>query len=247
MILAAGLGTRLRPLTEKIPKALVEIQDFSLLELMIRKLKYHGFNEIIVNVHHFADQIINFIEYNDHFNIRIEISDERDQLLDTGGAVKKASWFFGDLPFLLINVDVITDLDFNRLYEFHKQSALLATLAVRNRESGRYLLFNEDGFLCGWENIKTKDQIICNENYQVLNELAFSGIHVISPEIFDLMHENGKFPIIDVYLRLAKQHEIKGYLHNSGYWADAGSPQKVDEINYFCETHKILKDITGNK
>ncbi len=246
MILAAGLGTRLRPLTESRPKALVEIHEISLLELMIKKLHFYGFDNVIVNVHHFADQLVDFLNKKP-FGIHIRVSDEREKLLDTGGAVQKARWFLKGSPFLLVNVDVLSDLNFRQFFEYHKQSNVLATLAVRKRDSGRYLLFDEENLLTGWKNVWKQSQILCRNDSEVLNELAFSGLHVINPEIFDLIEENGSFSIIDVYLRLAKAHKINCYRHDEGFWTDAGSIETINKIRVQCSNDKELLQLMGLK
>ena len=230
MIFAAGLGTRLKPITDNIPKALVTVNGIPLLEHVIIKLAFSGFNEIIVNTHHFHEKIINFLQEKKYFGIQIKISDESDKLLDTGGGLKKASWFFSDnKPFLVYNVDVISDIDLNNLYYSHICSNAIATIAVRERQTQRYFLFNENMNLCGWKNLKTNEQIISRNSSENLIPLAFSGIHVINPRIFELIHEEGKFSMTDIYLRLSTYHEIIGYQHNSGFWFDLGKPENISE------------------
>ena len=189
MILAAGLGTRLQPLTDNIPKALVKLRNKTLLEIAINHLVRNGFDKIIINVHHFGDQVINFIEEN-IFDADISISDERDKLLNTGGGLKKASQFFKDeKPFLLYNVDIVTNLNLKTLYEANLKSNSIATLTVRKRESSRYLLFNSENILCGWKNTKT-GELISSCSINLLNEFAFSGIHIINPKIYLLTINN---------------------------------------------------------
>ena len=223
MILAAGLGTRLKPVTNNIPKALVKIGNTSLLEICIRKLKEQGISEIIINVHHFSDQIEKFIRENKNFGINISISDESEKLLDTGGGLKKASWFFNDgEPFLLHNVDVISTLDLTTIYDSHKNSKAIATLAVRKRESGRYLLFNDENILCGWKNVKSNEVKIFPES-KSLKEFAFSGIHIIDPKIFSLMPDDKVFSTIDLYLKVMKDNNIYGFVDNNSFWMDVGS------------------------
>lgn len=225
MILAAGLGTRLRPLTNEKPKALVEVEGKPLLEIMIKKLISYGCNEIIINVHHFGDQIIEFLERNNNFNIRIEISDESMQLMDTGGGLKKASWFFeNNADFLLINVDVLTDLDLKKMLEYHQDKHALATIAVRKRETSRYFLFNDKLRLCGWMNKKSGERRVVRDENGDLQELAFSGIHFINPKIFKLINFEGRFSIVDLYLDLAEKHCIFGYRHDDSFWQDVGKP-----------------------
>lgn len=229
MILAAGLGTRLRPLTNDRPKALVELKGRPLLEWTIERLINHGFNDLIINVHHFADQIIDFLANKNNFGIRIQISDERAEVLETGGGLKNAQDLFGNKPFLLCNADVVTNLDLNAFYEAHCASGALATLATRWRSTSRYLIFDEQQRLCGWQNIKTGEVRMSRPTTGSLQLRAFSGIHMISPDIFDLMTKQGKFSIIDTYLRLAKDHDIRSYPHDEDVWIDVGRPESLKE------------------
>ncbi len=229
MIFAAGLGTRLQPLTNDIPKALVKIHNTTLLELVIKKLIRSGYNEIIINVHHHANQIVEFLDEKMNFGAFIQISDETDQLLDTGGGLKKASWFFDDnQPFLVYNVDVLSNIPLEILKVFHNRSGAMATLAVRKRKTSRYLLFDENIVLCGWENTKSGEQIITTEKNHYL-PLAFSGIQIIDPSVFQLITDEGKFSIIDVYLKLAKDHKIVGFRHDDSYWLDLGQKGNIAE------------------
>lgn len=229
MIFAAGLGTRLRPLTNDRPKALVEVAGLTMLEIAIRKLKNAGVDQFVVNLHHFGDKIRTFLESKDHFGSDIRFSDESDLLLDTGGGLKKAGAFLGgDEPFFLYNVDILTDLNLRNLYHAHMETRPLATLAVKSRPGSRFLLFDRDYRLCGWKNFKTGEEKISIALVRP-NPLAFSGIHLVEPEIFDLITENGVFSIIDVYLRLAGQHWIKGFDHHNDFWIDLGKPEKVKE------------------
>ena len=223
MILAAGLGTRLRPLTNSIPKALVRVNGQTLLEGAIRHLADSGVTEIIINVHHFADQVIQFLSQHHNFGLDLYISDERDQLLDTGGGLKNASWFFeGGKPFIVRNVDIVSDLDFHAMMEQHLKSRTLATLAVRNRQTSRYFLFDPELRLCGWTNLKTGEKILSEETKMNPEMLAFSGIQILNPEIFSLITETGKFSLTDLYLRLAKEHLIKGFIDDGSVWRDVG-------------------------
>lgn len=234
MVLAAGLGTRLRPLTNSRPKALVEIAGRTLLEIALSRLKSFGVQEAIVNAHHFAGQIVDFLKANHNFGMRIEISGE-DPLLDTGGGLKKAAWFFladrensdQEEAFILHNVDVISTIDLNRMAQFHRESRALATLAVQERKTSRYLLFDQQGELCGRRLVKEQKTELVGSS-QPTSELAFSGIHVISKRIFSLMTEQGIFSIIDAYLRLAGQGEqIKAFRAGEYYWRDLGTPESV--------------------
>ena len=236
MIFAAGLGTRLKPLTDSIPKALVPIAGKPLLEHVILKLKTAGFDEIIVNVHHFPDQIIDFLKANNNFGIRIEVSDERDQLLDTGGGIRKAKQFFDDgQPFLVHNVDILSDIDLKELFQQHLAADSLATLVVSRRDTFRYLLFDDDQRLCGWINEKTGEtKPIRFDDISGFNKLAFAGIHVFSPRVFELMDDlDAKFPIMDFYLSNAQTQVIKGFIPTDFHMLDVGKLNVLDEAERF--------------
>ncbi|MHB8905413.1 MAG: nucleotidyltransferase family protein [Melioribacteraceae bacterium] len=230
LILAAGLGTRLQPITDLKPKALVEINGITLLEFTIRRLIKSGFDHIIINVHHFADQIINFLNEKNNFGIEIEISDERDLLLDTGGGLKKASWFFDDgKPFLIHNVDIFSDIDLTQLYNFHLNLNSIATLAVQKRKSSRYFLFDEEKYLCGWENVRTNERKIARQPKGKLVQLAFSGIHMANPSIFKRMPPEKVFSIIDFYLSIASQNRISYFDHSNSLFIDLGKTENLAE------------------
>ncbi len=232
MILAAGLGTRLRPLTNDRPKALVDVGGRTMLEITLSRLRAFGIRDVIINVHYLPDMIVEYLKKNDNFGMRIEISRE-DVLLDTGGGLKKAAHFFledqRDLetPFLLHNVDVISTIDLPRMVQSHTENRALATLAVQDRETSRYLLFDERQRLCGRRSgPDQKDELVGSA--KAAQALAFSGIHVISPRIFELMLENGIFSIITAYLRLAGQGEkILSFRADGYYWRDMGRPDDV--------------------
>ena len=232
MVLAAGLGTRLRPLTDHRPKALVEIGGRTLLEITLTRLRAFGIREVILNVHHFAYMVLDFLKANDNFGMRIEVSRE-EVLLDTGGGLKKEAWFFledparRDEPFLLHNVDVISAIDLQRMMEKHKENKALATLAVQQRETSRYLLFDEQSQLCGRRIVREQKEELVRVARE-LQPLAFTGIHIISPQLLTLMTEGGAFSIIDLYLRLAGQGEnIRGFRADEYYWRDLGKPEQV--------------------
>lgn len=229
MIFAAGLGTRLKEETLYKPKALVEVGGKPLLQHAIEKLKMEGFSEVVVNVHHFSDLIINFLNNHD-FGIPVHISDETDKLLDTGGGLKKAAPFFkGNEPVLIYNVDVLSSLDLKNLVQEHLHSGALATLVVRNRKTQRYFKFNKEKRLVGWLNKKTGEKkIVLPENFENATEMAFSGIHMVKPEIFQLMPAEEKFSITDFYLELAKEYLIKGYFDESQLWLDVGKPEQLE-------------------
>ncbi len=232
MILAAGLGTRLRPLTENRPKALVEIDGHTMLEITLSRLRTFGIHEVIVNVHHFAEMIIEYLRANGNFGMRIEVSRE-EVLLDTGGGLKQAAWFFLEdssalkEPFILHNVDVLSTIDFRRMVEFHTEHQALATLAVQSRESSRYLLFDEQLRLCG-RRVKHDDQAELVLPAQQVQALAFSGIHVISPRLLTMMPGEEAFSIIDCYLQVAAHDEaIVAFRSDEWYWRDLGSPDNL--------------------
>jgi len=239
IIFAAGLGTRLKDITDDKPKALVEVNGVSLLEIALRRLKYSGFKDIIVNIHHHSEQIETFINNLRYDDLRITVSDESSELLGTGGGIKKASGFFsGEEAFLAYNVDVITNLDPGKLYRKHITSGTLATLAVRKRNTSRYLLVDDQNILCGWCNVKTGERIISREKSEELTSVAFSGIHIISTQLPGLITEDGYCNIIDVYLRLASDYDILTVEDESGYWFDVGKPEQVKEVSIFLEKNK---------
>lgn len=229
MILAAGLGTRLKPFTDHHPKALAIVNGKTILQRNIEYLKSVGVTEIIVNVHHFANQIISFLDEHQSFDICIEISDEQDEVLETGGGLKKAAWFLDDKePFILMNVDILTKMNLHEMMKQHEANQPLATLAVSNRTSSRCFLFNEEHQLCGWRNNATGEEKISRENQQ-LHPMSFSGIHIIDPKIFSLMKQEGKFSMVDVYLELAKTQIIKAFDHSSELLIDVGKPESILE------------------
>jgi NDP-sugar pyrophosphorylase family protein len=231
MILAAGLGTRLRPLTNDRPKALVEVAGRTLLEIAIARLREFGVSEVIVNVHHFAGMVIEYLRGKNNFGMRIEISEE-SSLLDTGGGLKKAAWFFREdgpaaAPFLLHNVDVISTIDLRRMLDFHTENQALVTLAVQQRQTSRYLLFDQQMRLCGRRLVKEQRTELVRPSPQ-LEELAFSGIHAISPRLLGMMSEEGAFSIIQSYLRLAGAGErIVAHRADGELWRDLGTPESV--------------------
>jgi NDP-sugar pyrophosphorylase family protein len=236
MILAAGLGTRLRPLTDDRPKALVEVAGRTMLEIALSRLRAAGVREVIINVHHFADMILEYLKANDNFGLHIEVSRE-PVLLDTGGGLKQAAWFFLEHssrleePFILHNVDVISTIDLRRMLQFHADQQALATLAVQQRETSRYLLFDEQFQLCGRRSGHDgKPEVVRSSSQPQLQARAFSGIHVISPRLLAMMIEDGAFSIITAYLRLAAQGEkIVCFDADEYYWRDLGTPDSVSQ------------------
>lgn len=240
MILAAGIGSRLRPLTDSRPKCLLEVQGVTLLEHTIRYLIFHGVDAIIVNVHHLAEQVIAFLHNHDNFGIDIQISDEREGLLDTGGGLLKAGWFFDDgKPFFLTASDVITGLDLGKMYKVHLERKPLATLAVKDRPTTRNLLFNHEGRLCGWQNNQTGDTrwALRTDNPKAI---AFSTIHVIDPRLLELITEKGAFSMIDVYLRLAAQYPVLEYDHSDTAWFEFGRIENLGKLNESGEIRELF-------
>ena len=229
MIFAAGLGRRLGKITENIPKALVDINGKTALQLAVEKCSEYGFNDIIINVHHFADMVEDEVRRLNKTGFRISVSDEREKLLENGGGLYKARTFFGKDPFLLYNVDIISDFDISSLYRLHLEKKGLATLAVRHRPGKRFLLVDRNGQLRGWRNISTGKQILAGIKETGLSEIAFSSIHIVEPEIFNYMHE-GIYSMIDLYLDLAVKHKIYTLKHDEGYWIDVGTPESLDYV-----------------
>ncbi len=228
MILAAGKGTRLGSLTSNTPKALVEINGKTLLEIVLQRLIHFGYSEFIINVHHYSDQIIEFLKQHQNFGQRIEISDETQQLLDTGGGLQKAAHFFDNgQPFLVHNVDIITDLNLDNLAQAHLASGAKASLAVRARETSRYFLFDADVHLKGWTNLKTAEVKPEGLFTKGLTPLAFSGIQIIEPTLLQTMQAKGAFSLTSWYLELCNTFTIQGYVHNTGYWNDVGKPEEL--------------------
>lgn len=229
MLLAAGLGTRLKPFTSHHPKALATVNGKTLLQHNIDYLLKHGVTDIIVNVHHFAEQVIDALMVYKEFGKHITLSDESDELLETGGGLLKAAWFFDDGdPFILMNVDILTDMDMFSMAKAHIATDALATLAVTNRSTSRYFLFDKENILCGWRNTKTGEEKISRAADQYFSK-AFSGIHIISPHIFPLISFTGKFSMVDVYLELAKDNAINAFDHTGSKFIDVGKPGSIGE------------------
>jgi NDP-sugar pyrophosphorylase family protein len=246
MILAAGLGTRLRPLTDDRPKALVEVAGRTLLEVTLSRLRAFGVREVIVNVHHFADMVVDYLKKNDNFGMRVEVSRE-EELLDTGGGLKKAAAFFLedsgrlDEPCILHNVDVISTIDLERMVQFHTEHQALATLAVQERETSRYLLFDEHLQLCGRLSGHDQQAEFVRSSHLLAQALAFSGIHVISPRFLAMMTEEGAFSIIASYLRLAAEGEkILSFRADEYYWRDLGRPENVAQAEQDFKNRVLL-------
>ena len=228
MIFAAGRGTRLGELSLTTPKALMEVGGKSMLERTVEFIASYGFNRVIVNIHHLPDKMEDEIAALRLKGHAIAVSSEKDLLLDTGGGLFKAKDFFGDEPFLLFNVDILTDIDLHGMFQSHKKSGALATLALRNREGSRFFLVDAGGRLAGRKNRATGEEIIPGEAKAGLREAGFSGIHIVNPEIFDLMH-NGVYSLTRLYLELCSRHFIGSYFHDEGLWLDVGTPEKLEE------------------
>ena len=242
MILAAGLGTRLKPFTNNTPKALVPILGKPAIEHVILKLKNQGFNEIIINIHHFADQIIDFIKSKNYFDIRIEFSDEREKLLETGGAIKKASWFFNEDESVLIhNADIISDVDLSAVYNNHIHSKAMATLVVNDRKTSRYLFFDHNNNLKGWINEKD-GQTVSSSDYNSMNhhKLAFFGIHVLSGKAISLMKRfPDKFSIINFYLSICDNNSVSAYIAKDNYMVDVGKLTSLNKAEEFLKDQNL--------
>ena len=236
MVLAAGLGTRLRPLTNDRPKALVKVAGRTMLEITLTRLREFGIQDVIINLHHFADLVVDSVKAAGSFGMHIEFSRE-DILLDTGGGLKQAAWFLSDNgssdePFILHNVDIISAIDLHKMVQFHAENNALATLAVQTRKTSRYLLFDDQLQLCGRRTVsENKTEMVRDLHHaQQLTEVAFTGIHVISPRIFPLLTEEGVFSIIPAYLRLAAQGEkIMAFNADGTYWRDLGKPENIQQ------------------
>jgi NDP-sugar pyrophosphorylase family protein len=226
MILAAGLGTRFKPWTDKHPKALAVINGKSLLQRNIEYLQRAGIYDVVVNIHHFADQIEEAVKANKGWGSNVILSDERDVVLETGGGLMKAAKHLSDDSFVLMNVDVLTTLNLQAMIDSHRKLMPLATLATTDRKTSRYFIFDHLDNLCGWVNVKTGEEKIMRTTADTQLK-AFSGIHVIDPRIFSLITQEGKFSMVDVYLSLAKDEIIKSYDHSDTSFIDVGKPEAV--------------------
>ncbi len=233
MIFAAGLGTRLKPWTDHHPKALAPVNGKPLLQRNIEYLKTFGIAHIIINVHHFAGQVIDFLKAHDHFNCNIIISHEKEEPLETGGGLKKAAWFLQPHdPFFVINADILTNLNIKAMLAFHQQRRPLVTLAVTARSASRAFLFTEQNQLCGWRNNASGEKKISIADAENTPK-AFSGIHIIDPAIFALITEEGKFSLVDLYLRLSARHAIIGYDHSGDILIDVGKPEAIEQAGKY--------------
>ena len=229
LIFAAGIGSRLKTLTNEKPKALVEVNGIPMIQLLIEKLKGEGINSFIINIHHFGDQIIDFFKNNNNFDCEIQFSDERDKLLDTGGGLKKAQKYLKDEKYFLVhNVDILSDISIKKIEEHHNACDTIATLAVQERKSSRKLIFDETGLLCGWKNIKKNEVIHSRTTQGKKTDYAFSGIHIINSEIFDLLEKGEKYSIIPEYLTITKNHKIQAFEDLNPVF-DLGTAERIAE------------------
>ncbi|MFY7965280.1 MAG: nucleotidyltransferase family protein [Chitinophagaceae bacterium] len=231
MLFAAGLGTRLKPFTNNHPKALAQVNGKTLLQRNIQYLQQFDINNVVVNVHHFASQIIDIVDKNNGWGSQIIISDETDEVLETGGGLKKAIPLFDDAENVVVmNVDILTNLNINKMFEQHIAANALATLAVTTRETSRYFIFDLNNKLCGWTNTKTNEIKGTDKfNSAIHKKLAFSGIHIINKKLFALMQQQGKFSMVDVYLDLTKTNEIIAFDHSNDKFIDVGKPESITD------------------
>ena len=239
---AAGLGTRLRPLTDQRPKALVEILGTPLLKITIDNLTRQGVSKIVVNVHHFAQLVCDYLHQHS-WNAEVIVSDERDLLLDTGGGLKKAANLFtSNEPIIIHNVDVLSAIELNKMLQIHYEKKSIATLAVSQRQSSRFLLFDTEGNLTGWTNTKTKEYLWVNpdNDNQSYSQMSFSGITIIEPKLLDLLPPANKpYPIIPAYLNIAKHHRISQFQHNAEDWIDVGTPERLQQAELWMKQHEL--------
>ena len=234
MIFAAGLGTRFKPWTDKHPKALAVVNGKTLLQRNVEYLQQYDITDVVVNVHHFSDQIIDAIDKAKGWGSNITISDESDVVLETGGGLLKAREYLDDDMFLTINVDMLTDLNLKHFLSFHQQQQSDISLAVTDRPTTRYLLFNKYNRLCGWRNTAPAAEkiVIQAAEYQ---QKGYSGIAIFEPRIFNLTALSGKFSLIDLYLELAPQNKIAGFDHSGNKLLDVGKPESVAKAEQLFE------------
>lgn len=244
IILAAGLGTRLRPVTSEKPKALVHVNGIPLLDYAVKHCRYYGVRDIIINVHHFPEMIIDHVRKNNSYGIRIEFSDERNELLETGGGIMKAAWFFeGCKNILAYNVDILSDLHIGNLIAYHESQSSVATLAVRNRKTSRYILIDQSRRMVGWKNMATNETLIKVVPHSRIKPLGFSGIQVLSPSILPLLSKYpARFSIMDAYIGVCKDHCIMSYQHDDGFWMDIGKLDMLAEADRVLSERNFLSE-----
>ncbi len=244
MLFAAGLGTRLKPFTNDKPKALIEVNGITMLQMALKKMENAGIRKVVINVHHFSQLVVEEISRFRSDHMKVVISDESDQLLDTGGGLLKARPLFEiDSPIMLYNVDIITTANLKDFIKFHKTRNALASLMIKKRSTSRHLLFNDQMELSGWENINTGEKIITKETDHYI-PYGFQGIHIIEPDIFDLITESGKFPIMNLYLRLARERTLMGFESRDDLWFDIGTPEKLKNTR---KTIEHLSEVAKNQ
>ncbi len=240
MILAAGVGSRLRPITDKIPKALLQVHNRPLLDYAICYLRKFGVRDIIINIHHHAEQIVAFIEKQNYENLHIRFSDETDKLLDTGGAIKKASWFFdGEEDFLLMASDIITNVDLTEFIHAHRQAMADVTLAVKDRKTSRSLLFDDTGRLSGWRDNRTGELKFTGDNKTYAFDVGFSGLHIISTRMLNYMPD-GAFSVTDFYLDVGNKFSIQAFRHDKNAWLEFGRISRIRQIEQSESINKIV-------
>ncbi|MCG8699960.1 MAG: NTP transferase domain-containing protein [Bacteroidales bacterium] len=243
MILAAGIGSRLKPLTDTMPKPLLKIDEYTLLEITIAYLKSYGVSDIIINVHHHAQKLIDYVQDNQQFGVSISFSDESNKLLNTGGGVYHARHFFDDnMPFVLTASDILTDLDLNKMLKWHNESKNLVTLAVKKRNTSRSLMADENQKLAGWRDNRDGNQVLVKDK-KGCYEFGFSGIHVINPVFFDEVKSKGAFGIVDEYLNLAKDFPIGLFDHSETNWFEFGRMQTLEEASQNAEILTLIKKL----
>jgi len=235
MILAAGKGSRLGNIGKDTPKVLLDINGTTVLERILMKLSEHGFNDIIINVHHLAERIINVAnDYQNKLKVKITISDETGELLETGGGLYKAKDFFGDEPFLVYNGDILTNLDLTKMYDYHIRKGALATIALRNREGTRAFLVDDNGVIRGWTNRKSGVDIITIEKPMNLSEIPSMAISVYDPGIFDYMEE-GKYTMTSIVLKATASGRVIAFRYDRGYWMDIGTSDQLKKARESLE------------
>lgn len=244
IILSAGLGSRLRPVTSDKPKALVKVDGIPLIDYAIQHCRHFGIRHFIINIHHFGEQIIQHIRERNYTDLLIEFSDESNALLETGGGIRKAGWFFGNCTEILAyNVDILTNLNLTRLIDFHREKKPLATLAVRNRKTSRYILIDESTRMVGWKNMSTNETLIKVVPHSRIKPYGFSGIQVLSPKILKIFETYpDRFSIMDAYISLCKENFILSYPHDKDFWMDIGKLDMLAEADKVLSENNFLKN-----
>lgn len=242
MILAAGIGSRLKPLTDVTPKPLLKVNNMTMLEMTMLYLKKHDVKKIVINIHHHAQQIVDYVSKHNGFGVEVIFSDESDMLLNTGGGLVKAKLHLHEAPFILAASDVLTDLDLTAMYNHHVAKNNLVTLAVKERETSRSLLFDEEGLLAGWRNNRTEELKLVKRKTESVR-MGFSGVHVISPDFFDKVTLKGNFNIVNQYLELAECERIGMFGHSDGLWHEFGKISSLEQAASNKEVLRLQQDI----